>query len=558
MRFPVVAESVVHVLMDFLGDNNTTAALDVVFFVREILETNTHLRKAILQQLLDTFTQIRSSRVCSCALWILGEFSETSAEVEEALNCIKESLGELPLVSEKENTDAADDDTEKASQKTATVAKTMATSSRPAVLADGTYATQTSVVETTAIEDDHETSLSNLRGLLLGGDFFVGSVCSASLAKMGLRLKSMADVGDQQLNRFFGEALLIIANILRLGTSGTAQHPIDADNHERMSLCIRVMVHPESEMARVWLQQCRSSFVSMLTAKHEAEDVEAKTKEALHASQPDEAIHFSHLKTKKGFTEPVGGASDLALAALGDGRKDDRNPNRILQLTGLSDPLYAEAYVTVHQYDIVLDITVMNRTDKTMQNLNVELSTMGDLKLVERPQNYTLAPGDQKMIRANIKVSSTETGIIFGNVVYESGGYSDSCIVILSDIHIDIMDYIRPASCQDTTFRSMWAEFEWENKVGINTDLASPTEYLEHIATSTNMKILTSSHAMEGSCGYLAANLYAKSVFGEDALVNVSIEKAKDDKLGGCIRIRSKTQGIALSLGDKISMRQKC
>ena len=29
--------------------------------------------------------------------------------------------------------------------------------------------------------------------------------------------------------------------------------------------------------------------------------------------------------------------------------------------------MYAEAYVTVHQYDIVLDVTVINRTDATMQ-----------------------------------------------------------------------------------------------------------------------------------------------------------------------------------------------
>ena len=49
------------------------------------------------------------------------------------------------------------------------------------------------------------------------------------------------------------------------------------------------------------------------------------------------------------------------------------------------------------------------------------------------------------------------------------------------------------------------------------------------------------------------------SVFGEDALVNVSVEK-KDDKageLGGYIRIRSKTQGIALSLGDRITTVQR-
>ncbi|KAK8602626.1 hypothetical protein V6N12_052430 [Hibiscus sabdariffa] len=44
--------------------------------------------------------------------------------------------------------------------------------------------------------------------------------------------------------------------------------------------------------------------------------------------------------------------------------------------------------------------------------------------------------------------------------------------------------------------------------------------------------------------GFLAANLYAKSVFGEDALVNLSVEK-----LSGHIRMRSKNQGIALSLG---------
>ena len=61
--------------------------------------------------------------------------------------------------------------------------------------------------------------------------------------------------------------------------------------------------------------------------------------------------------------------------------------------------MYAEAYVTVHQYDIVLDVTVINRTQETLQNLCLELATMGDLKLVERPHNYTLGPGATKSIR---------------------------------------------------------------------------------------------------------------------------------------------------------------
>lgn len=73
---------------------------------------------------------------------------------------------------------------------------------------------------------------------------------------------------------------------------------------------------------------------------------------------------------------------------------------------GFSDTVYAEAYVTVHQYDIVLDVHIVNRTTATLQNLNLELATMGDLKLVERPQNHTLAPGASKTIRANIKATS--------------------------------------------------------------------------------------------------------------------------------------------------------
>lgn len=163
-----------------------------------------------------------------------------------------------------------------------------------------------------------------------------------------------------------------------------------------------------------------------------------------------------------------------------------------------------------------------------------------------------------------MQVSSTETGIVFGSIVYDAqgaapapaGGENRNCVV-LNDLHIDIMDYIAPASCTDLAFRAMWAEFEWENKVAVNTDIGEVKDFLEHVLKSTNMRCLTPPAALEGDSGFLAANLYAKSIFGEDALVNVSVEKRIDGKICGYIRIRSKTQGIALSLGDKITLKQK-
>ena len=37
----------------------------------------------------------------------------------------------------------------------------------------------------------------------------------------------------------------------------------------------------------------------------------------------------------------------------------------------------------------------------------------------------------------------------------------------------------------------MWAEFEWENKVSVQSNITDMNQYLEHILTSTNMRCLT-------------------------------------------------------------------
>lgn len=98
-------------------------------------------------------------------------------------------------------------------------------------------------------------------------------------------------------------------------------------------------------------------------------------------------------------------ATDLQRATgLATSNKDSGTTRRTLQLTGLSDAVYAEAVVILHQYDVVLDVLVINRTKDTLQNLCLELATTGDLKLVERPQNHTLAAGQSTRLRANIKV----------------------------------------------------------------------------------------------------------------------------------------------------------
>ncbi|QHO32899.1 Coatomer subunit [Arachis hypogaea] len=562
VKFPEVASTVVHLLMDFLGDTNVASAMDVVIFVREIIETNPKLRISIITRLLDTFYQIRAARVCSCALWIIGEYCLSLSEVESGIATIKQCLGDLPFYTVSEEGEGGQD----ASRTTQQVNSTTVSSRRPAILADGTYATQSAALETAmsppTLVQGPLSSVGNLRSLILSGDFFLGAVVACTLTKLVLRLEEV-QTSKVEVNKATSQALLIMVSMLQLGQSSVLPHPIDNDSHDRIVLCIRLLCNTGDEIRKIWLQSCRQSFVKMLADKQRRETEEIKAKAQISNAQPDDLIDFYHLKSRKGMSqlELEDEVQDDLKRATGEFTKDadDANKlNRILQLTGFSDPVYAEAYVTVHHYDIVLDVTVINRTKETLQNLCLELATMGDLKLVERLQNYTLAPESSKQIKANIKVSSTETGVIFGNIVYEtSSNVLERTVIVLNDIHIDIMDYISPASCADVAFRTMWAEFEWENKVAVNTVIQDERDFLNHIIKSTNMKCLTPPSALEGDCGFLAANLYAKSVFGEDALVNVSIEKQSDGKLSGYIRIRSKTQGIALSLGDKITLKQK-
>jgi coatomer subunit beta len=130
--------------------------------------------------------------------------------------------------------------------------------------------------------------------------------------------------------------------------------------------------------------------------------------------------------------------------------------------------------------------------------------------------------------------------------------------VVLNDIHIDIMDYISAGWCSELQFRTMWSEFEWENKVAVNASVKTVGEFLEMVSEATNMACLSPSSVLDGECGFLSANLYAKSAFGEDALANVSVEEAEDgERVTGFVRIRAKTQGIALALGDRINTRQR-
>ena len=76
------------------------------------------------------------------------------------------------------------------------------------------------------------------------------------------------------------------------------------------------------------------------------------------------------------------------------------------------------------------------------------------------------------------------------------------------------------------------------------------------ILDGTRMSCLTKNQDLTASCDFLAANLYCRSIFGEDVVANLCLEKTLD-QISGHIRIRTKTQGIAFAIGEKIMSLQR-
>ncbi|XP_068744674.1 coatomer subunit beta-like [Montipora capricornis] len=565
VKFPDVAVSIVPLLMEFLGDTNEQAAFDVLLFVREAVQRFEQLKPVIMEKLLENFHTIKTVKIHRHALWIMGEYAISKQDILDVMDEIKKGLGEVPIVDDEMKRAAGD-----VPEGSDSALSPQSVGGRRLVTADGTYATQSalSAPGLTSLLKKDEEKRPPLRQYLLDGEFFVGAAIACTLTKLALRYLDIEENKERQ-NVLCANCMLIMASILHLGKSGIPKKVITDDDVDRISLCVRVVAERVPLMKNIFTVECRNSLSSMLDANKRGEDekVNKIDLDKVLSVQVDDPIPFMQLlaKSDSGISEDQFAlALSQAVGSVG-GKKEDElvgsKLNKVAQLTGFSDPVYAEAYVNVNQYDIVLDLLIVNQTSDTLQNVTLELATLGDLKLVEKPQPIMLGPNDFSNIKANVKVSSTENGIIFGNIVYDvSGGTGDRNCVVLNDIHIDIMDYIVPATCTDSDFRQMWAEFEWENKVTVNTNITDLREYLDHLIASTNMKCLTPEKALAGECGFMAANLYARSIFGEDALANVSIEKPSNQSgpsVTGHVRIRAKSQGMALSLGDKINLSQK-
>jgi len=565
----IVTAAMVDLLRDSLNDLNTS--YDVMAFLREAMITYPYLRPMLVARISVLLPELNRSRVIRTALWLIGEFSESHTEhIQGILDC----LAPLPVTVFTGGKSADLDFDKDTSDSAAGMASTKEESkskitTKTVVLADGTYASKAIVVNEPIKAGG---SSCPLRTIVRSGDVLLCNVVGITLAKLFARTRNNVPTSLRNQILFAITCLVrIVKHAVPQGeqSTGRLMHALrvvaESDNKKLHELALKEW---NSDTCRAGLLEVVKSDALM----REKDFGKRKTEVAVSAP-----IVFRQIKEKMDSNASFGANSispeDLmewvpgAVVHTAFAGKDKENVfterlTKATAMTGLADAVYIEGFLRLHSFDLILELTIVNRTSEILQNILVELCTNGDLKVVDKPQAVTLAPGESARTFGTIKVSSTESALIFGYATFDrKSSLGTKEWLVLNEVRADVLDYMQP-NCvvKESSFKAMWQEFEWENKIAVNTHLSDPELCVKLVERHTNLHVVGSPEriaSMMRQSQFAAVNMYAKSIFGEDALANISLERGPGGELSGSIRIRARTQGIAISLGDKVTHVQR-
>lgn len=581
-----VAVDVASLLLEGMAVLDTTACLEVVSFLKKIIikaesSGNKELKIQLIEKLILKLNEIKHARVYRSCLWLLGEYSNNKKLIVSVWNHLRESLS------------VKKDDSQKVKE-TEEKEHNLPAATGPVILPDGTYSNAPIAAEVleknTGDEDEDSEDIPPLKLFLKKGDYYTMAIISTCILKLILQAILLSPLSDEAINGtpvvngMKQEGILMLIHIMRYKNKLLATKKIDEDSKEKVLQNIEVLLNLNNvefveDMQKIYLETTLEAFHKQFKNLQSAKSVIQKNSngDILPKSTSysvDSQIGFrllpgssnsklSDSSILKDIDFAVKGSKESKLSSSVDsGNTASSKLAKIVQLTGFSDPVYAEACILTNQFELTLDLLIVNQTKETLKNLHLQFSTLGDVKVLEQPSSINIVAHGFHRFVINCKVNSADTGVIFGNIIYDGAHGDDSKYVIMNDVHINIMDYIKKQDLKDDNkFRVMWNEFEWENKINVKTNnFKSCQQYLYKLCEYTNMEILNKNDVIVDDENYennrfLSCNLFAKSSFGEEVLANVCIEKLPENgEIVGNVRIRSEGQGLALSLGERIAM----
>jgi coatomer subunit beta len=511
----------------------------------------------MLKKIIKLFEEIDQYEIMETCIWILANYSKDVPLLQQSFDLILKNLGDLnfefleeELTLEKMDSDIINNDSAKR-----TVTKTV-------ILPDGTYGTVTEILDVKEIKKQKE--FKYLRKFILETSFYFSANLVSALTNIIFKMNKLK---FDKFKIYYFNTLNIICAILKMNSKLIYKDP---DNTNHIKMCLKFLLSNNNTIYGEW-----NSYMQKYEKQLKLEQDQTKLEQELSNikskdfknNQPDDFISFRHCKIYDPDNPDLGeDESDMNLinkqnVEINDelfntnssSRESDNKKRRFVEvLSGTEDPLFVEAEVNIYTYDLSIEFTIKNKSKNALQNVSLQLFVPKEFSIIEKPPIFTLEPNETVHVRSSVKFTKTINAYIFGQISFNNFKGENS-FMHLSGLFIELLSTYKE-NISDLDFRKNWSDYTWEHNVMIVSRKKKFSECVNELIKGLNMTLVSPKtiEMINDEFPFMVCNLYAKTKLGENALVNLSVERSKDNKIIGSCFIRSKTKDFMTGLGEKI------
>ena len=511
----------------------------------------------MLKKIIKLFEEIDQYEIMETCIWILANYSKDVPLLQQSFDLILKNLGDLnfefleeELTLEKMDSDIINNDSAKR-----TVTKTV-------ILPDGTYGTVTEILDVKEIKKQKE--FKYLRKFILETSFYFSANLVSALTNIIFKMNKLK---FDKFKIYYFNTLNIICAILKMNSKLIYKDP---DNTNHIKMCLKFLLSNNNTIYDEWNSYMQKYEKQLKLAqdqtKLEQELSNIKSKDFKN-NQPDDFISFRHCKIYDPDNPDLGeDESDMNLinkqnVEINDelfntnssSRESDNKKRRFVEvLSGTEDPLFVEAEVNIYTYDLSIEFTIKNKSKNALQNVSLQLFVPKEFSIIEKPPIFTLEPNETVHVRSSVKFTKTINAYIFGQISFNNFKGENS-FMHLSGLFIELLSTYKE-NISDLDFRKNWSDYTWEHNVMIVSRKKKFSECVNELIKGLNMTLVSPKtiEMINDEFPFMVCNLYAKTKLGENALVNLSVERSKDNKIIGSCFIRSKIKDFMTGLGEKI------
>jgi len=298
--------------------------------------------------------------------------------------------------------------------------------------------------------------------------------------------------------------------------------------------------------------------------RREAQEGSKRKKEAKKGREDNEMQNFTARPSFSLVREAEAPRKDSGVKRFAEKKTSVplSNLKNVFQLTSLADPLYCECQITCHRTEIVLDMLLINQTETHLEDVEVDLVSSQNIRVVSAPFLERIRPHSAQTVSAVLVMEEADSGFIGGVIGAGRIGREDYFLQNLQEMKFSLSDMLKHKEISKKEFRERWSTLVWENfyYLPIKTPVSALNDLVKAVENEikgTVVEVRTKdkgriSAGMQGSPEILIKNLFTTTSQGTDVFVNAVVYKGEASTVAS-FRIRGEQYRVVKSICQLIS-----